>query len=84
MVVEYFKSMVCPRCINVTRELAKLKQEYPQLEIKSIEIITNMAYAQEQGVKGIPFLRIGDSKLGGKIIPSHKVREFVLSNMKNA
>lgn len=80
MKIEYFKSIVCPRCMNVTRELANLKREFPELEIKSIEIISNMTYAKEQGVKGIPFLKIGEAKLGGKIIPSHKVREFVLKH----
>jgi glutaredoxin len=83
MVVEYFKSAVCPRCINVSRELANLKKEFPELEIKAIEIITNMSYAREQGVKGIPFIKMGENKMGGKVIPSHVVREFVLKHMND-
>ncbi len=82
MVVEYFKSVVCPRCINVSRELKRLEKENPQIEIKQIEVITNMNYAKSMGIKGIPVLKIGDSLLGGGIIPSKNVREFVLSHLK--
>ena len=82
MQIEYFKSIICPRCIPVSRELKKLEREFPELEIKPIEILKNMAYSKENKIQTIPSIKINDAVIGG-LLSGKKVREFVLSKINN-
>ncbi len=83
MVVEYFKSIVCPRCIPVTRELKKLEKEFPELEIKHIEVLSNMSYSKDNKVRTLPTVKIGDAVIGG-FLSGHKVRKFILSHLQKS
>lgn len=80
MQVEYFKSLICPRCIPVSRELKKLEKEFPELEIKHIEILKNMAYTKENKIQTIPTLKINDAVIGG-LLSGKKVRDFILGKL---
>lgn len=81
MQVEYFKSIVCPRCIPVSRELKKLEKEFPEIEIKHIEVLKNRAYSKENRIQTIPSIKIHDAVIGG-LLSGKKVREFVLGKLK--
>jgi hypothetical protein len=61
----------------VRRELTKLEQEFPKLRVEKVDILTNSGKALRQGVRIIPTLRAGDSKLSGIFLSSAKIREFV-------
>jgi len=82
MQIEYFKSLICPRCIPVSRELKKLEKEFPELKIRHIEILKNMAYTKENKIQTIPSLKINDAVIGG-LLSGKKVRDFVLGKLNN-
>ncbi len=83
MKIQYYKSVVCPRCWPVSYELEKLKKQNPELEIEYIEIFTNMGRTKADGVMGIPTLI-----MNGKLFTSHmpkgsEIRKFVMEQLQS-
>jgi hypothetical protein len=65
----------------VGRELTKLQQEFPKLQIKKVDILTNPGRTLKDGVKMIPTLKAGDKTLSGIFLSSAQVREFVTETL---
>jgi len=61
----------------VGRELTKLQQEFPQLEIEKVDILAQPGRALKDGIKMIPTLKSGDRRLSGIFLSSAKIRDFV-------
>ena len=61
----------------VGRELTKLQQEFPELGIEKVDILTSPGRAFKDGVRMIPTLKTGDGKLSGIFLSSAEIREFV-------
>lgn len=60
MKIEYYKSLICPRCIAVTRTLDDLVERHPEIEVETVEILAHPRRTFGAGVRQIPALRIGD------------------------
>jgi glutaredoxin len=60
--VTYYKSILCPKCIPTNRLIKQLKQEYPEVEIEEIEIITHMSRAKKDGVNHVPTIIVGNKR----------------------
>lgn len=58
----YYKSALCPRCLFTDRRLSELRTAQPELEIETIDILTNPARALHDGVWMIPAIIIGDRR----------------------
>ncbi len=56
----YYKSALCPRCRFTDRLLSKLQTTHPEIEIETIEILTNPARAMHDGIWMIPAVIIGN------------------------
>lgn len=61
----------------VGRELTRLQQEFPELRIEKVDILTSPGRALKDGVRMIPTLMTGDRKLSGIFLNSAAIREFV-------
>ena len=61
----------------VGRELTKLQQEFPQLEIEKVDILAQPGRALKDGIKMIPTLKSGDRLLTGIFLSSAKIRAFI-------
>jgi len=61
----------------VGRELTKLKEEFPQLEIEKVDILANPGRTLKEGIRMIPTLRAGDKTLTGIYLSPAQVRAFV-------
>lgn len=61
----------------VGRELAKLEEEFPELMIQKIDILTHPVQAMKAGVKMIPTLISGKKRLSSFLISSKELRDFV-------
>ena len=64
----------------VGRELAKLREKYPGLEVQEIDVIAHPIQAIKNKIKMIPALKIGDhSKIIG--FNPDSVKNFVEANL---
>ncbi|MEZ4669232.1 MAG: hypothetical protein R3E39_15100 [Anaerolineae bacterium] len=58
----YYKSVICPRCIATNRRLSELKAAQPEVEIETIEVLTQPGRALNDGVLMLPTIIIGDQR----------------------
>jgi hypothetical protein len=61
----------------VGRELTKLQQEFPELEIEKVDILTHPGRTFKDGVRMIPTLKAGDRVLTGIFLSPSEIRDFV-------
>jgi thiol-disulfide isomerase/thioredoxin len=70
----FFHSEVCPHCVEAAPFIAFIKEKYPQIEFRELEVYRNLINreilkkkAQELGVAkvGVPFFLIGKTYLSG-------------------
>jgi hypothetical protein len=64
----------------VGRELTRLQQEFPKLEIEKVDILSSPARALKQGVRMIPTLQAGEDTLSGVFLSSARIREFIVAH----
>lgn len=81
MKVEFYRTLLCPRCLYVARELRRLQREFPHLEIETIEVATNLSRVREAKVRTVPALRVGNAVLTGLLLTPGKIRRFLLSRI---
>ncbi len=62
-----------------SRALARILDDFPDIEIDKVEYLSNRALAREAGVKTIPSLVYGENKLSGFMLPKGKIRSFLES-----
>ncbi len=60
-----------------SRELEKLKQEYPQLVITEIDVLLHPLTALKDNVRMIPTLKAGEQVLSGIFLSGKKIRNFI-------
>lgn len=77
MRIQFYRSSLCPRCLLVSRQLARLSREYGDLEVEEIEVITSPVKSWQEGVRLIPALRAGDKRLSGLVLTPAQVRDFI-------
>jgi len=73
----FFKSAACPRCYVALRELMKLREEFPDLEIETIDVLAHPIQAAKRGIYFVPALQAGARTLT-MIYPTRKtIRDFI-------
>jgi predicted DsbA family dithiol-disulfide isomerase len=81
MKVEFYRTLLCPRCLLVAHELKRLQREFPHLEIETIEVATNLVRVREAKVRTVPALKVGDAMLTGFLLTPAKIRRFLLARV---
>lgn len=61
----------------VSRVLTKLQEEFPDLVVNKVDVITQPLVSLRHGIKMIPTLISGDKKLTGIILTENQIREFI-------
>lgn len=61
----------------VDRELTKLQEEDPNLEITKIDIVTNPLQTWKNGIRMFPALKNGDKILSGILLSGKEIRKFI-------
>jgi len=77
--ITFYHSAICPRCRMASLSLSSLREEFPDLEIEPVELLTNRAKAKADGVRTIPAFVSGDSRLQGFYLTRRKIRAFLTS-----
>ena len=63
-------------------ELKRLKAEYPELEIETVEVTIHPVRAWKDGVSIFPTIKIGDDVLSGIFLTRERVRRFVEEHLR--
>lgn len=79
--IVFYKSSLCPRCMLVKRELTRLRQEYPELEVEEIDVVFSPLQAWCSGIRMIPALKAGDDILAGFLLRAKQIRQFVTGHI---
>ncbi len=77
MKIELYRTILCPRCLYVSRTLKKIVASFPHLELETIEVATNLTRSRQAGIKTVPTIRIGNDVLSGLILTPQRIRCFI-------
>jgi len=77
MKIELFRTILCPRCLFVSRILKKIVADSPHLELETVEVATNLTRFRQAGIKTVPAIRVGNEILTGLILTPRKIRCFI-------
>ena len=77
MKIELFRTILCPRCLFVSRTLKKIVTGSPQLELETIEVAINLTRTRQAGIKTVPAIKIGNDILTGLILTPRLIRCFI-------
>ena len=81
MKIELYRTILCPRCLYVSRTLKKIVADSPNLELETIEVATNLARSRQAGIKTVPAIRIGNDLLTGLLLTPRKIRHFIAQHI---
>lgn len=77
MKVEFYRTLLCPRCLLAAKALKKLRAEFPEFEIETIEVILHPNRVRKAGVRSVPTLKIDDHLLADLLLTPRKIRSFL-------
>ena len=83
MKIELYRTILCPRCLYVSRVLKKIVADSPNLELEAIEVATNLTRSRQAGIKTVPAIRIGNDLLTGLILTPQKIRGFIEQHLSD-
>jgi len=61
----------------VDRELTKLQEEDPDIEIIKTDVVTNPLQTWKNGIRMIPALKYGDKILSGITLSKKEIKQFI-------
>ena len=77
MQIKIYKSALCPRCAYLVHTVKKLQKEFPQLEIQTFDILTDIKEFKNAQIKMIPSIKIG-TNIKSWILPKEsQIRDFI-------
>ena len=59
------------------RELTRLLEEFPGVEIERVDVLTNPSRTWNEGIRMIPALRSENESLSGVLLNEDKIRRFL-------
>ena len=77
MKIELYRTILCPRCLYVSRILKKIVASSPNLDLETIEVATNLTRIRQVGIRTVPAIRIGNDVLTGFILTPQMIRRFI-------
>lgn len=74
--ITFYHSAICPRCQMASRSIDALLPDYPEIEVKRVEYLTNLKRARRDGIRTIPALVAEGGGLKGFYLTKAKIRDF--------
>ncbi len=72
-----YKTFLCPRCFMAGRALEKLRSEFPELTIETVEVTREPLRAWQAGVRMLPTLTCNGKTISGLILTTATLRDFL-------
>lgn len=77
--VEFYHSVVCPRCHLSNALLRRALRNHPDVEVTKVEILTNRDRARKAGVRSFPALAAEGRTLTGFLLTPGGIERFLSS-----
>jgi len=77
LIIELYKSALCPRCAYAAKILKKLENEDSNLKIITYDIATNIKAFKEAGISMIPTIKIQNEKKSWLFPKDKEIRTFI-------
>lgn len=77
MKIELYRTLLCPRCLFVSRTLKQIVAGSPHIELEIIEVATNLARSRKNKIKTVPAIKINTDILTGLILTPRMIRRFI-------
>ena len=61
----------------VGRELRRIQEEHPDIEVEEIDVIVNPLKSWQDGIRMIPTLVTGEQKLSGVFLSAKEIKDFL-------
>ena len=79
MKVILYKTFLCPRCFLAGRALRRLRREFPELTVETVEVTRDPLRAWQDGVRMVPAVHYQGKTLAGIILTTATLRDFLRS-----
>ena len=79
MQVILYKSFLCPRCFLAGRALRKLRGEFPELTIETVDATRNPLRTWQAGVRMLPTVTCNGKSISGLLLSTDTLRDFLRS-----
>jgi predicted DsbA family dithiol-disulfide isomerase len=79
MKVTLYKTFLCPRCFLAGRALNKLRSEFPDLTIETVEVTREPLRAWQDGVRILPAVNRDGKTISGLLLTTATLRDFLRS-----
>ena len=83
MKLEFYRTVLCPRCLYTGLELKKISTEFPEIKIESIEVTLNLRRTIAAAIHTVPAIKIGNEVMTGFILTPTKIRQFIRKQLTN-
>lgn len=74
-----YKTCLCPRCFLAGRALKKLRGEFPELAIETVEVTREPLRAWQAGVRMLPAVTCNGKSISGLLLTTATLRDFLRS-----
>ncbi|MHB1349107.1 MAG: thioredoxin domain-containing protein [Desulfobulbaceae bacterium] len=79
--VIFYKAALCPRCLLVTKVLARLRRAYPELVVVEIDAVRSPVLVWRDGIRMIPALKTENELLSGILLKPKTIERFVARHL---
>ena len=77
MRIEFYHTLLCPRCLLAKRALDRLLPRFPGLTLEAIEVAAHPAVAWQAGIRMVPALKINGAILSGLTLSEERMEKFI-------
>jgi hypothetical protein len=78
MKITLYKSAICPRCILAQMTLNSIAKTRTDLEIETVDVLTNFKRYQEDQIGMFPAIKYQDKILQGVLLTPSSIKNFIL------
>ena len=77
MKIEFYHTILCPRCLLAKRALGRLLPYFPGITVETIEITASPERAWSAGIRMVPALKLNNATLTGFTLNETRIRNFI-------
>ncbi|NTV14507.1 MAG: hypothetical protein HGA96_11355 [Desulfobulbaceae bacterium] len=77
MQITLYKTFLCPRCFLASLALQRLRGEFPDLIVETVEVTREPLRAWQDGVRMLPAVICNGKTLSGIVLTTAALRKFL-------
>ena len=80
MIIELYKSALCPRCAYAAHILKQIQNEFDDIEVRTYDIMTDFTAFKDNKISMIPTIICGESNKTWILPKETEIRDFIVEN----